>query len=29
MDAKETFANNNIDVSRMIDTKQEGCDKYL
>lgn len=29
MNAKETFAKNNIDVSRMIDTKQEGCDKYL
>lgn len=29
MKAKETFANNNIDVSRMIDTKQEGCDQYL
>lgn len=25
--AKETFENNNIDVTRMIDTKQQGCDK--
>ncbi|XP_037131450.1 apolipoprotein D-like isoform X2 [Syngnathus acus] len=25
--AKETFANNNIDVIRMMDTKQQGCDK--
>ncbi|XP_061550507.1 apolipoprotein D-like [Phycodurus eques] len=25
--AKETFANNNIDVTRMIDTKQQACDK--
>lgn len=29
LNAKEKFVNNNIDVSRMIDTKQEGCDKYL
>lgn len=27
--AKETFANSNIDVSRMIDTRQQGCDKTL
>lgn len=29
MKAKETFASNNIDVSRMIDTKQQDCDQYL
>ncbi|XP_034469754.1 apolipoprotein Da, duplicate 1 [Hippoglossus hippoglossus] len=27
--AKETFGNNNIDVSRMIASKQQGCDKTL
>lgn len=27
--ARETFANNNIDVSRMIASKQQGCDKFL
>ncbi|XP_044076987.1 apolipoprotein Da, duplicate 1 isoform X2 [Siniperca chuatsi] len=27
--AKEIFANNNIDVSRMIASKQQGCDKTL
>ncbi|XP_068196919.1 apolipoprotein Da, duplicate 1 [Antennarius striatus] len=27
--AKETFMNNNIDVSRMTATKQQGCDKTL
>uniref|UniRef100_A0A3Q3XJT1 Apolipoprotein D n=1 Tax=Mola mola TaxID=94237 RepID=A0A3Q3XJT1_MOLML len=27
--AREVFASNNIDVSRMIPSKQQGCDKYL
>ncbi|XP_035527073.1 apolipoprotein Da, duplicate 1 [Morone saxatilis] len=27
--AKEIFANNNIDVSRMIASRQQGCDKTL
>lgn len=27
--AKETFANNNIDVTRMIASRQQGCDKTL
>lgn len=27
--AREVFAKNNIDVSRMIPSKQQGCDKFL
>ena len=27
--ARETFANNNIDVTRMIPSRQQGCDRFL
>lgn len=27
--ARDTFSNNNIDVTRMITSKQQGCDKTL